>query len=269
MRVRIEGKTPSTIAFNACKLILRGQEVAVLDAKDESMIQEINGLVNANLIKATQLEETEFIPRSQTEILVVNETPNVADPKARTSLDGEKATVWTGTDQSGKPVIRQGKFVNRADGEVPDSLKTEASIRAMSKLNREEKGFFEDDAPTIFEDDLDLSQQMGRSATIGGEKDSKVAMKNSAVPGNEKPSQPTFVDSGINAPDAKIESLGDEDGELTSDFVEDLTVPAASKFNQSLDKKGSKGKKGKKGGKGAKDAAKQDTSPFIDSDIEI
>jgi hypothetical protein len=221
MKLTIVGTTPSTITFNSSDIVLRGQQQTVISADNAVQINEINELVNAGFVRiiSEELTESEESLYHPPENLVV-------DAPIVEAEEGTQARIVV-ADENGNTSVRQGQFVNRASGEIADSPKTAASLRAMSKLKDEEDGIYVDDEPNFFEEDLPAEEQMGRKAVVSGPIDEKVDLKNSAVPGSETmKNRDPFIDRADAAmkeaasKEAFLDDDGDE-GESNTAFIDD------------------------------------------------
>lgn len=257
MKIHVKSLTPATLTVNSLgNYIIRGGEEALNIDVSGTQLSEFKVLEREGLIKITYDDpedgETSVTKRkgrgrpkgSKNKTTIEKESEEKAkeeadveaqaeaEEKAKADEENKKVTrnkteAEAVTDEMGGKVVVsvpggpvEGKMVNSSIGEAQESLKAEASIEAMKKLEEEEKEegeLFETYNP-IKEEDLDPSEQMGGKAVISVAGDSKkVDLVNSVLPEADviKERDP-FIDKEDNA---KIEKVKDD---LQESFLESL-----------------------------------------------
>ncbi len=229
MKLTVIGKTDSIINLNKIGVPIRGKEIAVLNIENEEQQREINGIINMGLVEV--VVEKLYTPPAMTEPIILTSDSNQTNQKNKRgrpkgSKNGEKNESKESRDQrriiaaeaktqemgsrviiagrNGEPV--ETKMRHSVINDITDSEKAAESIRAMEKIEREERGEIEEGTvpATPKNETLPPSEQMGRKAVVsteGGEQ--KVELANSVLPESKKIKD---ADPFIDKKDKEIES---------------------------------------------------------------
>ena len=146
--------------------------------------------------KPSKPEATKVEP----EVKVAKKSLGRGRPKGSKNKSVQKKTILTqdqkvklaeeDTQKMGSDVIiatgnsfQKKKMRHSFAGEIPESAKTQESLDAMDKVLKEERDEEVEDKPTIDENKLDPSEQMGKMAVISDMgRPTKKEMKNSILP---------------------------------------------------------------------------------------
>ena len=189
MIVRIIGKTDIVLSLNEVGIQIQGKQTAnSVDLDTEAKIAEAKHLEKSGLIQIIEVDEVEPEPENSPE--PKSEQDRVKEAEELTQQSESRVIVSTGNETI------ETKMTKNAEGEIPESEATKASLEAMAKLEEEEneEGEEDEDAPPVKEEDLPPEEQMGREAVVMDQgSDKKVDMVNTAVPNSDKDRDP-FID---------------------------------------------------------------------------
>lgn len=260
MKTQVTNLTQSTLVLNKLSGVLAGGASRTFDITTDDQRIELDVLQRAKVISCNAVETiaTPFIVATDRTSTTVTSSPPVAKNKGgRPKGSKNKPKVLAGqseqrrvteaearTQQEGsRVVITNGKQTFETKmrksyaNDLPETEATKASLEAMEKLEREERG--EDvPPPAVDESKLNPSEQKGGKATIMREGvNQKVDLTNNAVRLKGTKDVDPFIDREANAqreellskqapsplididPDADID--GDGDGDDHSDaFIE-------------------------------------------------
>ena len=240
MKVKIIGKTESTITLNKVGLTLRGQDEGLADIDNSDQKEELkelknNGLISVYLVEPDMKEtrDIEFDSEKCCQETCKSETcesetcePETCTPeKCGAECKEAQEEDFDESEKSGSRVVVstgskvvEGKMSRSVIADMPESERTAASLEAMEKLEAEEADK-ESEKDEELDDDLDeskldASEQMGRKAVVmapGGEQ--KVDMVNSILPESDNIKEAdAFIDTD--------EDLDDIDEETQEENVE-------------------------------------------------
>ena len=245
MKMQIKGLTPATVTFNALGLILRGEEEAGVEVINADQRREISELVDAGVVTVLNVETPEPIeqsappkrkrpgrpkgsknkPKAIKKVAESTEESTEEKPQAPVPEDDGSDQVSVDDEGSSKVTIATPSGVITAEtkhsfaGEMGESEATQASLEAMKKLEAEERGEIDPDAPpTPVKDEKDLSpnEQMGRKAFVGtGDETTEVDMVNSLVPESDLTKDAKFIDPespGNETTDTPVTEVKPDDG---------------------------------------------------------
>jgi len=278
MRIKITGKTDSIITLNTLKSILQGKVSGLYDITTPAQENEIKILQRSNLIMVDDLEQTP----TEKELPIISQPKNIEKPEETVETELEKLhggkrmksgrpkgskNKKTVLPQSAQKKAKEAEAITQEmgsetvistggenkrvrmkrsfAGEIAESEQTQESLKAMEKITAEENGEEVEDKPTIDEEKLDPSEQVGRNAVISDMgKPTAQKMKNSILPEADKiKDKDPFIDRNnggddtadsfidmpassndpsdafIDAPQkAEVDDKGDDEGD--EDFIE-------------------------------------------------
>jgi len=212
-RIVVVGKTEAIINLNKIGIPIRGMTRAVLNIETEEQEKEMEALVRAGLLE--KVDDTKTSISEQTNFKTQNETKDgdkedsnadkgpikkkksgrpkgsknrsnnpmaeerkrVSDAEAQTQKMGSRVVIAT------LDGVKEGHMTRSAIDDMAESDKTQASLDAMEKLQKEEDEEINLPDTPINEDVLDASEQMGRKAVIATHSGTDaVNMVNSILP---------------------------------------------------------------------------------------
>ena len=253
MRAKITGLTASTIAFNEIevsgrKLIIHGTEEVTVDLDKASKLNEIAVLEGCKLIKCVEIKETKSAIETIQQGLkdgTITVTAISKEPVVSVTEDIEDSIPSKSTKEEGKrgrPKGSKNKPIKRAESTEENrravvvsengnpvetkSAKdarnytaetdiTKASLQAMADMEEEERKQTEQERQPRNEESLDISEQMGRKATIHtGKSAIQVNIQNSVVPESKTARE---TDAFIDREDLTIKDKLDKDKNMFLD----------------------------------------------------
>jgi len=189
MKVKITGKTESTITFNNLGIILRGKKDAIWEVTTPAQEKELKSLERASLIKVQYdyVDPKSVVDNSDS---MKSEQDRASAAESLTQKNGSKVIVSTG-DGIIETEMTNSVVNKYSDNIVSDQIK--ASLDAMKKIEDEEANELDNKEQDDFlgNADLDIVDQMNRKAVICSEGEIKtVEMTNSSINKNRDP----FID---------------------------------------------------------------------------